>query len=197
MEKPDRAHLSGFVFFLCIYPCALSVTWMTQSPEKPCQCKVTLSFWISQTIRTTCRQTSKFSITYPYSSDVESSTEELHNLISRLIRICPEDASRYGRHDAGNSKLYSDLFNDVVCYVPERKKWYVYDGSRWRPDTENTEVMKRCRLAANALMSYTVQNVKDEHSRTDFMKHISKWQQLKYREGNRSPVRKSGRQRYR
>ena len=117
-----------------------------------------------------------------YSSNVWFSTEEMHDLISRLIRICPEDASRYGRHDAGNSKLYADLFRDVVCFVPERKKWYFYDGSRWRPDTGNTEVMKRCRLAANALMSYTVQNVKDEHSRTDFMKHVSRWQQFKYRE---------------
>lgn len=39
-----------------------------------------------------------------------------------------------------------------------------------------------CKQAADALMSYTVQEVTDEKLRSDYIKHIAKWQQFKYRE---------------
>ena len=42
--------------------------------------------------------------------------------------------------------------------------------------------MGMCKQAADALMSYTVQEVTDEKLRSDYIKHIVKWQQFKYRE---------------
>lgn len=118
--------------------------------------------------------------TAPYAFDRPYTTETAE-LMSQLTELHPEQNKRYGWHDAGNSNLFSDLFSDVACYVPERKKWYVFDGSRWVPDVGNMKVMELCKIAADALMSYTIQCVNDEKLRADYIKHISKWQQYKYR----------------
>lgn len=119
--------------------------------------------------------------TAPYIFDAPYTTD-IADIVSRLMELRPERNKRYGWHDAGNGNLFSDLFNNVACYVPERKKWYVFDGMRWCPDTANMKVMGLCKLAADALMSYTVQAVADEKLRADYIKHITKWQQYKYRE---------------
>lgn len=119
--------------------------------------------------------------TAPYAFDRPYTTETAE-IVSRLTEMHPEQNKRYGWHDAGNSNLFSDLFSDVACYVPERKKWYVFDDSRWVPDVANMKVMELCKIAADALMSYTIQCVSDEKLRSDYIKHISKWQQYKYRE---------------
>ena len=119
--------------------------------------------------------------TAPYAFDRPFTTDTAE-IVSRLTEMHPEQNKRYGWHDAGNSNLFADLFSDVVCYVPERKKWYVFDGTRWVPDVANMKVMELRKTAADALMSYTIQYVNDEKLRSDYIKHISKWQQYKYRE---------------
>lgn len=119
--------------------------------------------------------------TAPYTFDRPYTTDTAE-IVSRLTEMHPEQNKRYGWHDAGNSNLFADLFSDVACYVPERKKWYVFDGTRWVPDVANMKVMELCKTAADALMSYTIQYVNDEKLRSDYIKHISKWQQYKCRE---------------
>lgn len=119
--------------------------------------------------------------TAPYTFDAPYTTD-IADIVSRLMELRPERNKRYGWHDAGNGNLFSDLFGSVACFVPERKKWYVFDGTRWTPDVANMKVMELCKQAADALMSYTVQAVDDEKLRADYIKHVSKWQQFKYRE---------------
>lgn len=119
--------------------------------------------------------------TAPYAYDRPYTTDTA-DILGRLAEMCPEQNKRYGWHDAGNGNLFSDLFRGSACYVPERKKWYVFDGRRWAADVGNVKVMELCKTAADALMSYTIQHVSDEKLRGDYIKHISKWQQFKYRE---------------
>lgn len=126
-------------------------------------------------LRRFAKNTAPYVFDRPYNTDTAE-------IVSRLTELHPEQNKRYGWHDAGNSNLFSDLFREVACYVPERKKWYVFDGKRWIPDVANMKVMELCKIAADALMSYTIQNVNDEKLRSDYIKHISKWQQYKYRE---------------
>lgn len=119
--------------------------------------------------------------TAPYNYDIPFTTD-IADIISHLIELRPERNKRFGWHDAGNGNLFADLFSGVACFVPERKKWFVFDGACWQPDTANMKVMGMCKQAADALMSYTVQEISDEKLRTDYIKHISRWQQYKYRE---------------
>ncbi len=108
---------------------------------------------------------------------------DVADLTAALQSIRPEANKNYGWHDAGNGNLYADLSAGMLCYVPERKKWYHYDGLRWVPDTENNAyAMNHCKNIADALMGYTIQNVADEKLRQDYIKHVSKWQGFKYRE---------------
>lgn len=119
--------------------------------------------------------------TVPYVFDRQYTFDSV-DIISHLVELRPERNKRYGWHDAGNGNLFADLFRGVACFVPERKKWFVFDGTCWQPDTANMKVMGMCKQAADALMSYTVQEIPDEKLRSDYIKHIAKWQQFKYRE---------------
>ena len=119
--------------------------------------------------------------TAPYTLDAPYTTD-IADIVSLLMELRPEQNKRYGWHDAGNGNLFAALFGAAACFVPERKKWYVYDGKRWCPDVANMKVMELCKLAADALMRYTIQAVSDEKLRADYIKHVSKWQQFKYRE---------------
>lgn len=122
--------------------------------------------------------------TAPYILDRDYSTE-IAEIVERLKELHPESNRRYGWHDAGNGNLFADLSKGVVCYVPERKKWFFYDGKRWIPDTGNVHTMNYCKVIADALMSYTsatAQNIPDEKRRTEYIKHVAKWQGFKYRE---------------
>ena len=119
--------------------------------------------------------------TAPYTFDAPYSAN-IADIISQLMELRPERNKRYGWHDAGNGNLFADLFGSVACFVPERKKWYVFDGKRWIPDAANMKVMELCKQAADALMSYALQAIDDEKLRADYIKHVSKWQQFKYRD---------------
>jgi putative DNA primase/helicase len=65
--------------------------------------------------------------------------------------------------------------------VPERKKWFVYDGWVWRPDIGDLKVSELCKRLADALMMYAL-SIKDDKQRTDYMAHVSRWQRRAYRE---------------
>lgn len=119
--------------------------------------------------------------TAPYTMDREFDSV-ISGFVERLKELHPEANKRYGWHDAGNGNLFSDMSRGRVCYVPERKKWYFYDGRRWAADPGNTHTMELCKRLADALMIYTTQNIVDEKLRSDYIKHVAKWQGLKYRE---------------
>lgn len=38
--------------------------------------------------------------------------------------------------DVGNAKLFAEYFGNQVMWVPEWKRWYVWDGKRWIPDND-------------------------------------------------------------
>ncbi len=45
------------------------------------------------------------------------------------------DLSKFKTTDAGNAELFAALYGDTVRYDHARKKWYVFNGVCWRPDT--------------------------------------------------------------
>ena len=119
--------------------------------------------------------------TAPYMLDIDY-TAVAPEIVDRLKELHPESNKQYGWHDAGNGNLFACLFRDKARYAPERKKWFVYDGTRWVVDIGGTKVMNLCKCAAGALMMYATFHITDETVKNGYIKHISKWQQRKYRE---------------
>ena len=119
--------------------------------------------------------------TAPYTHDRDYDLD-VAEIVEALRELHPEINKRYGWNDAGNGNLFSDLTGGRVCFVPERKKWYFYDGMRWKPDTGGAHTMNLCKTVANALIRYVTETITDEKLRADYLKHVSKWQGFKYRE---------------
>ncbi len=101
--------------------------------------------------------------------------------LEALIKLEPFKNPRYYSTDIGNSNLFADYYKSIARYVPERKKWFVYDGRVWASDTGNLKVMKLCKNLANQLMYYALAT-KDESLRKAYIKSAGKWQERRKRE---------------
>jgi len=89
--------------------------------------------------------------------------------------------SRYSSGDIGFGRLYADIFKDVARYVPERKKWYIYEGKRWVADIGSLMAMELCKDLADAMVIYTA-SIKEEATRKYFLDVCKKWSQRHFRE---------------
>lgn len=99
----------------------------------------------------------------------------------KLADLHPEKNARYGWNDIGNGNLFADWYKDVARYVPERKKWFVYDGSVWGPDTGSLYTMELCKKLADDLTIYAL-SIPDERQRNDYLDFVKRWQRRNYRE---------------
>lgn len=106
---------------------------------------------------------------------------DFNDLLILLKELKPESNGRYKGGDLGSGRLFADVFRDIARYVPERKKWYVYDGIRWIPDVGALKVMELSKDLADALTMYAT-TIKNEAVRTYFMDVCKRWQQRKQRE---------------
>lgn len=107
----------------------------------------------------------KYNITVPEvdfkKSDMLSNLDVFHN-------------SRYDFTDLGNAALFSDAYKGYICFVPERKKWYVFDGKRWVPDMESLMVMKLCGDLAYMLCAEAAK-IRDENTRKFALSNAMSW----------------------
>ena len=55
-------------------------------------------------------------------------------MLDRLQTLKPEENPDYQQNDIGVSRLFYDLHQQELCYVPEARAWYVYTGKRWIKD---------------------------------------------------------------
>ena len=90
-----------------------------------------------------------------------------------LDKLRPESNSRYEWNDIGFGNLFADVYKDTLRYVPERKSWFYYDGTRWRQDIANLGAMEKAKRLISQLMSYAL-NTKDERRREVFVKTVIK-----------------------
>lgn len=116
-----------------------------------------------------------------YSPMMVSAEEDFNVILPKLMKFDPADNKRYRSGDIGYGRLFADMFKNIARYVPERKKWFVYDGKRWVPDIANLSVMELGKDLADALLLYT-STIKDEELRTSFLKQSKYWQQRRFRE---------------
>ncbi|MCC8122115.1 MAG: phage/plasmid primase, P4 family [Oscillospiraceae bacterium] len=98
-----------------------------------------------------------------------------------LADLHPDKNERYGWNDIGSGYLFADWYKDRARYVPERKKWFIYDGKVWRADTGNLLVMELCKKLADALVDYAL-SIHDECQRKAYLDFACRWQRRAYRE---------------
>ena len=59
-----------------------------------------------------------------------SAADDFNDLAQTLLALDPAQNSRYKGGDIGFGRLYADVYKDIARYVPERKKWYIFNGQR-------------------------------------------------------------------
>lgn len=99
----------------------------------------------------------------------------------RLTAMVPEQNARYGWQDMGNGNLFADYYKNIARFVPERKRWFVYDGKKWAQDVEHLRIMELCKRLADALIGYAL-TIQDERLRDNYLTHVKRWQRRNYRE---------------
>ena len=107
--------------------------------------------------------------------------EDFNDVLHKLEELNPPDNIRYRSGDIGFGRLLADVFKDIARFVPERKKWFVYDGKRWAADIAGLMIMELSKDLADALLIYTA-SIKDEDKRKAFLEGGKRWQQRRYRE---------------
>ena len=100
---------------------------------------------------------------------------------TNLAALCPETNDRYAWTDIGNGNLFADWYENKARYVPERKRWYIYNGRVWEPDSGNLKAMELCKDLADALAVYAL-SIQDEKQRIAYQAHVGKWQRRNNRE---------------
>ena len=77
--------------------------------------------------------------------------------------------------------MFADYFKQIARYNSERKGWYVYDGSVWRPDKGNLKVSELAKLLADKLYVFAL-TITEEDARKRFIDRVRKLQLRKNRE---------------
>lgn len=85
-----------------------------------------------------------------------------------------ELSKRYSFTELGAGYLFADCFKDIARYVPERKKWFIYDKV-WAQDQER--IMELCKTLAIALIEFA-RALQDE----SVMAFANKWHHHRMRE---------------
>ena len=111
----------------------------------------------------------------------EKITADTINGPVELADLHPDNNPRYAWSDIGNGNLFADWYKDKARYVPERKRWYIYNGKVWEPDSGNLKAMELCKDLADALAVYAL-SIQDEKQRIAYQAHVGKWQRRNNRE---------------
>lgn len=98
-----------------------------------------------------------------------------------LDSLRPESNARYPWNDVGNGNLFADIFHEVARYVPERKRWYVFNGCIWEPDAGNLQAAELCKQLANRLAIYAL-GLPEGDTRDRYRKFVESWQRRHVRE---------------
>ena len=112
---------------------------------------------------------------------VDGAADDFNEATKALIQLNPAQNNRYRNGDIGFGRLFADVYKRVARYVPERKKWYIYDGTRWVPDIGGLMVMELCKSLADGLLLYLL-TFKDESVRAHNLEDYGKWQQRRFRD---------------
>jgi putative DNA primase/helicase len=116
-----------------------------------------------------------------YAPIATSAAEDFDSTTTYLAELDPANNKRYSGGDIGFGRLFADMYKDIARYVPERKKWYIFDGKRWVADIGSLKAMELAKELCDALIVYTA-GIKDESRRDAYLKFCKQWNQRRFRE---------------
>lgn len=134
-----------------------------------------------------------------YSPELFCSAPETRTDVQRMQQdFFPINNPRYEWTDIGAGALFADWYDGRVAYVPERKKWYVYNGRVWvAGNGEDIEAMNLLVELAGILKAYALmciaevpksEEVPDGKKKKEksveelFLDWALKWQKRNFRE---------------
>lgn len=97
-------------------------------------------------------------------------------IIQRLKELRPE--ANYTWDDLGDSRLLSDVIDDVCRYNPTAKSFFYFDCQRWKKDDADMETRQLTKQVARSLVIYA--NELEDDGR--YLKHAIKWNQARKRD---------------
>lgn len=109
-----------------------------------------------------------------------SAEDDFNEVLQKLSDLRVSDNPRYPWNDNGSGRLFADVYREIARYVPERKKWFVYDGTRWLPDIGGLKTMELAKSLADSLVRYAL-TISDERTRKAYLEYTAKWQSRNYR----------------
>ena len=104
---------------------------------------------------------------------ISSFQPDLTKITVTLEEMAPHTNARYGRNEIGMGNMFADYFKQIARYNSERKGWYVYDGSVWRPDKGNLKVSELAKLLADKLYVFAL-TITEEDARKRFIDRVRK-----------------------
>ena len=110
-----------------------------------------------------------------------SAAEDFNDVVHRLVELDLVNNKRYSGDDLGFGRLFADVYKGVARFVPERKRWYVFDGRRWASDDAGLLVTELGKDLSDALLIYA-STVKDEDKRGAVVRWCRKWVQRRNRD---------------
>lgn len=111
---------------------------------------------------------------------IKVSTKKIINtgLSERLLELQPH--IKYSLNDKGFGELFADVYKDEARYNVTAKEWYVYNGRVWEADIGAMKVSQKAKELTDALLVYAT-TIENETSKNEYVKHLCKLGQLKYR----------------
>ena len=97
-----------------------------------------------------------------------------------LEEMQPHVNPRYQHDEIGIGNIFADYYKPIARFNRDRGVWYVYDGNIWRPDDEALVVAELAKRLADLLYAFALQ-IKDEDTRTRYIKRVQKLQMRKNR----------------
>ena len=129
------------------------------------------------TLAKAVQETSNFYTPIPSTSV----NEDFNDTLRKLIKLDLIRNKRYTSDDVGSGRLMADLFKDIARFVPERKKWFVFDGKRWKDDVGGLMIMELAKKLSDAMLCYAATLTTEEEIKI-FLKWCAKWSQRRFRE---------------
>ena len=83
-------------------------------------------------------------------------------ILSRIKSLDPYNKAQYkDRDDLTISRLFSDIYKNVLRYNATAKEWYNYDGCIWGKDTGSMKTESYAKTFVRAMMVYSLMDVND------------------------------------
>ena len=101
-------------------------------------------------------------------------------MLTLLLKLRPEgvqvtedggENDRYDLTEDGMSRLFADLFNEDLLWCPEKKSWYMYNGTIWEQDISGALTLKRTH-DYYAIMQLYIPCIEDPSTQENWGKYV-------------------------